>query len=76
MNGPGAIALTVMRRGPSSPASILVRWCTPALLAAYAYVPMPGGCEPARARSTRQLAASIARGLRRRAPARRQSTRC
>jgi NAD(P)-dependent dehydrogenase (short-subunit alcohol dehydrogenase family) len=34
-NGPGATALTVMCRGPSSWASTRVRWCRPALLAAY-----------------------------------------
>jgi hypothetical protein len=32
-NGPGATALTVMPRGPSSLASTRVSWCTPALLA-------------------------------------------
>jgi len=32
-NGPGAIALTVIRRGPSFFASTRVIWCTPALLA-------------------------------------------
>jgi hypothetical protein len=31
-NGPGATALTVMPRGPSSRASTRVRWCSPALL--------------------------------------------
>ena len=33
-NGPGATALTVMCRGPSSRASTRVSWCSPALLAA------------------------------------------
>ena len=33
-NGPGATALTVMCRGPSSRASTRVSWCRPALLAA------------------------------------------
>ena len=32
-NGPGAIAFTVIPRGPSSRASTRVRWCSPALLA-------------------------------------------
>ena len=35
-NGPGAIALTVIPRGPSSLASARVSWCRPALLAEYA----------------------------------------
>ena len=34
-NGPGATALTVMCRGPSSRASTRVSWCSPALLAEY-----------------------------------------
>ncbi len=34
-NGPGATALTVIPRGPSSRASTRVSWWTPALLAEY-----------------------------------------
>ena len=34
-NGPGATALTVIRRGPSSLASTRVRWCSAALLEEY-----------------------------------------
>jgi hypothetical protein len=34
-NGPGATALTVMCRGPSSRARTRVSWCSPALLAEY-----------------------------------------
>ena len=32
-NGPGAIAFTVIPRGPSSLARTRVSWCSPALLA-------------------------------------------
>src|SRR6266571_1849617 len=45
-NGPGATALTVTCLGPSSLASTLVRWCSPALLAEYAYVCMGGPRQP------------------------------
>src|SRR5260370_37466219 len=45
-NGPGATAFTVIRRGPSSLASTRVRWCSPALLAEYAYVGSDGTRRP------------------------------
>jgi len=45
-NGPGATALTVMCRGPSSRARTRVSWCSPALLAEYEYVPYSGTRSP------------------------------
>src|SRR5580700_8666373 len=45
-NGPGATALTVICRGPSSRARTRVSWCSPALLAEYEYVLSSGTRRP------------------------------